>query len=111
MLDNTNPLQVMSHSPLVALTHALFLLGIWDQYLAPFNSTSARIYRGEKFIEVFGDHYDAVEKTTALKLEPAPENGKNLKPPSGNNGKEPQLLPKTPIDSRKKSTKKKKKGK
>lgn len=30
--------------------------------MAPFNSPSARIARGEKFEEVFGDHYDAVQK-------------------------------------------------
>jgi hypothetical protein len=47
---------------LLSSSHSSGMPAIWDQYLAPFNSPSARMARGEKFVEVFGDHYDAVEK-------------------------------------------------
>lgn len=48
--------------------HLPAIVAAWD-YLAPFNSSSARLYRGEKFEDVFGDHYDAVDKIFT-KIEP-----------------------------------------
>jgi hypothetical protein len=65
-------------------------LAIWDQYLAPFHSTSARLFRGEKFTEVFGDHYDAVEKSM-IKLDPptASAESSKKKPPTGKGAARP----------------------
>jgi len=36
---------------------------IWRHYIAHCNSSSARLFRGEKFCDIFGDHYQAVSRS------------------------------------------------